>query len=182
MRRSPAVLVLALSLCTACGLSSEQAPRLLDAQELGAASERPAVPPGARSTTLYLVRDSALAPVTRRTASSGSPTTALQLLLRGPTPGESAQGLSSALGPDAVLLDDITSSGTTVVVPLAGVTAGPGRSDEVLAYAQVVTTLTSLREVSAVRFTREGAALAVPRADGSLSDGPLSRRDYADLL
>ncbi len=183
MRRTAVVLVLALSLLAGCGLSSERAPRLLEVQDLGGTpSERPAVPPGARSTTLYLVRDNALAPVTRRTAASGSPNTALQLLLRGPTTGESTQGLSTALGPDAVLLNRLTTSDNTVVVPLAGVPAGLGRSDEVLAYAQIVTTLTSLRDVSAVRFTRDGAALAVPRADGSLTGGPLSRRDYADLL
>lgn len=180
-RSAVAALALALA-CSGCGLSSDRAPRPLEAQELSAAPAGPTLRPGASSTTLYLVRDAALAPVTRRTASTGSPRTALQLLLRGASPGESVQGLGSALGPEAVLLDGVEVDGAVVTVPLAGATAGLGRNDEVLAYAQVVTTLTALPGIDAVRFVRDGQPLSVPRADGELSDGPLSRRDYAELL
>lgn len=182
MSRRQAVLVVALLLASACGLPSEETPRPIEAQELGPTATGPALPLGARSTTLYLVRDAALAPVTRRTASVGSPSTALQLLLRGPSPTESVQGLSSAVGPETVVLDDVVRTGSTVVVPLAATPDGLGRSDEVLAYAQVVATLTSLPGVAAVRFVRDGEALSVPRADGSLSDGALTRSDYAELL
>lgn len=183
MRSRTAAVGLALALaCAGCGVSSESAPRPLGAVDLTPASPGPTPQPGARSTVLYLVRDAALAPVTRRTASTGSPRAALQLLLRGASPGESAQGLSSALGPEAVLLDELEVDGGLVTVPLADEPAGLGRSDEVLAYAQVVATLTALPGVTAVRFVRDGRALPVPRADGSLSDGPLARRDYADLL
>ncbi|MDH6463718.1 hypothetical protein M2302_003915 [Micromonospora sp. A200] len=57
-----------------------------------------------------------------------------------------------------------------------------GRSDEVLAYGQIVCTLTSRHEVTTVAFLRDGAPLGVPRADGSLAVQPLTRADYAPLI
>ncbi len=175
------LVAVAVALSSACGLPTESAPRDIPAQELTPA-DAPAPVPGVRPTTLYLVRDGALAPVTRRTASTGSPRNALQLLVRGPSAGESAQGLSTALGPDSVVLDGVGVRGSTVTVALADTRAGLGRNDEVLAYGQVVATLTALPGVSAVLFVRDGAELSVPRADGSLAEGPLTRRDYAELL
>lgn len=182
MRTRAATVVVALLLSAACGVPTESVPRAIPPAPSAPASSGASLSPGARSTTLYLVRDAALAPVTRRTASAPSARTALQLLLQGPSDAESAQGLSSALGPEAVVVDRVGTAGATATVPLAGTSAGLGRSDEVLAYAQVVATLTALPGISAVRFVRQGATLSVPRADGSLADGVLTRRDYADLL
>ena len=55
---------------------------------------------------------------------------------------------------------------------------GPG--DGVLAYAQIVATLTPAR-ASGVRFRLDDTALRVPREDGSLTEQPLARQDYAGL-
>lgn len=126
--------------------------------------------------------DGSLARVARLTSSGGSPRSSLELLLRGATSDESVQGLSTALGPDAVLLDGVRVDGSVVTVPLVGGSPGLGRSDEVLAYAQIVATLTALPDVTGVGFVRDGRTLSVPRGDGSLAHGPLTRRDYADLL
>lgn len=184
MRRA-ALLAVGL-LLAGCGLSPEDAPRPLDVRAAPQASPftRPATPvPGSRSLTLYLVRDAVLAPVGRRTTTAGTVRSAVELLLRGPTEGEAAQGLTSALAPDAVLLEDLEVQGEQVVVPLRALPdEGIVRSDEVLSYAQVVATLTALPDVRSVVFTRDGEPLPVPRADGSLADAPLTRRDYAQLL
>lgn len=182
--RGPSAL-LAVVLLAGCGVQTEQAARPLADRASPSAdpSGSPALVPGSRPTTLYLVRDAVLAPVIRRTSAAGSPSAALQLLLRGPSRLEARQGLTTALGPDAVLLEQVQVRGTEVVVPLRELPAeGLVRSDEVLAYAQVVTTLTALRGVSTVVFTRDGMPLDVPRADGSIAPGPLTRRDYAALL
>ena len=56
------------------------------------------------------------------------------------------------------------------------------RTDEVLAFVQVVLTRTSLPDVRAVRFSREGRPLPVARGDGTLGAGWLTRRDYSNLL
>ncbi len=184
MRALPVVVVAVL--LAGCGLQPEAEPRALPprtAPEAGPTATAPVLP-GARPTTLYLVRDAMLAPVVRRASSGSSPVGALTLLLRGPTPGEGDQGLSSALAPDAVLLDEVqVEPGGLAVVPLRTLPAeGLVRSDEVLAYAQVVATLTALPGVRSVSFLRDGEPLAVPRADGLVATAPLTRRDYADLL
>lgn len=59
---------------------------------------------------------------------------------------------------------------------------GAGRSDEILAFGQIVCALTSRDDVTTVAFLREGKSLGVPRADGSLPDQPLVRADYAPLI
>lgn len=59
---------------------------------------------------------------------------------------------------------------------------GTARSDEILAYGQIVCTLTGRFDVSAVSFTRDGKPLEVPRADGTLTSEPLRGSDYAGLL
>lgn len=181
-----ALLLVAVVLLSGCGLQPESEPRALPVRASvdPGPSSTATVLPGARPTTLYLVRDAMLAPVIRRTSTARSPQTALALLLRGPTPSEGDQGLSSALAPDAVLLDQVqVLDDGLVVVPLKTLPVeGLVRSDEVLAYAQVVATLTALPGVRAVSFRRDGAPLAVPRADGLVADTPLTRRDYAPLL
>lgn len=102
-------------------------------------------------------------------------------LLAGPSSAELQDGLTSAL-------TTIQIDGMTVVQRRAAVQIGepPGqaaRSDEILAYGQIVCTLTSQgAEVGTVSFTSAGQALGVPRGDGSLSTEPLTIADYASLL
>jgi hypothetical protein len=62
--------------------------------------------------------------------------------------------------------------------------AGAGaRSDDVLAYGQIVCTLTGRgAEIGTVSFVSHGEPLAVPRPDGSLTGGELTISDYTSLL
>jgi hypothetical protein len=55
-------------------------------------------------------------------------------------------------------------------------------ADQALALAQVVCTLTSLPGVAQVLFTLDGEPVDIPRADGSLTNEPVSRLDYRVLL
>ncbi len=55
-------------------------------------------------------------------------------------------------------------------------------ADQILAIAQIVCTLTGLPGIGQVRFTQQGHATEVPRADSSLTDAPVSRDDYRALL
>jgi spore germination protein GerM len=57
-----------------------------------------------------------------------------------------------------------------------------GGDEQLLAVAQLVCTLTARPGVGPVSFTLEGAPVDVPTGDGSLTSGPVSRDDYADLL
>jgi spore germination protein GerM len=54
--------------------------------------------------------------------------------------------------------------------------------DQRLAVAQLVCTLTGQPGVGPVVFTLDGASIEVPRGDGSLTSGPVSRDDYSQLL
>jgi spore germination protein GerM len=130
--------------------------------------------------TLYLVREGALVPQVRHIAAETSIEELINDLLAGPTEVESATGLSSALVGVTVLTVHVDYG--LVTVDLAAPIDGSGRNDELLAYAQVVCTLTARREVRGVAFTRAGRPIDVPRGDSSVSPGPLTASDYANLI
>jgi hypothetical protein len=183
MRRSLILLlvVFLLGAAGACGVPVDAEPRRLDQHGRVDASGRPA-PNAAGSTVLrlYLVREGRLARVPRRVPAPLTPARQLEILLAGPTADESEDGLTSALSAMTVTKVDLTGRRATVTL---GNRAGQNfRSDEVLAFGQIVCTLSSLPDVGTVSFVADGAPLWVPRADGSLADTPLTIADYSDLL
>jgi hypothetical protein len=133
---------------------------------------------GSFSETLYLVKDGRLAAQTRHVAMASTVEDVIADLLAGPTEVESAAGLSSALVGVSVTGVELEAGLATVdlAVPIGG------RSDELLAYAQVVCTLTKREDVRGVSFTRAGKPIDVPRGDSSVSPGPLTFSDYAELI
>ena len=174
--------LLAVLLVAGCGVPVDRAPRELGGSRVAYGSAAPAPDRfGPAVERLYLVRDGKLVRVVRRTPAARTPDEMVRDLVAGPTRDEQRDGLTSALAQMRV-------GATTVSQRRAAVEIGappvPGaRSDEALAYAQIVCTLTSQgAEVGTVSFTRDGATLAVPRGDGSLSPAPLTIADYADLI
>lgn len=165
-----------------CGVPVDGTPRDLDQPQIAYGSDAPAPQRfGPAVERLYLVRDGKLVRVLRRVPAARTPTQMVQDLVDGPTQDEQKDGLTSALSTMRV-------GATTVVqrraaVEIAAPVVPGARSDEILAYAQIVCTLTSQgAEVGTVSFTRDGQPLAVPRGDGVLSTGPLTIADYADLI
>jgi hypothetical protein len=127
------------------------------------------------------VRDSKLVAVRR--AGPRLPTVEAQLehLLAGPTEAEHEDGLSSALT-GLGLTARLGIEATEAVVELGSRPDRAGRSDEVLAYGQIVCTLTARPEIDTVVFHYEGQPVDVPRGDGSLGRRPLAASDYASLV
>ncbi|MEU4242645.1 GerMN domain-containing protein [Actinoplanes sp. NPDC026619] len=165
-----------------CGVPVDDEPEDLRNPGLSYGSSGPAPDRlGAAVERLYLVRDGLLSRVVRRMPTARTPQQMLQDLLAGPTAAEHEDGLTSALS--TMHIDGMTLLQRRATIAIGG-TAGPGvRNDEMLAYAQIVCTLTSQgAEVGTVSFTTGGRPLGVPRGDGSLSDGPLTIADYAVLL
>ncbi|WP_425412613.1 GerMN domain-containing protein [Micromonospora halophytica] len=174
--------VLALVLA-GCGVSAEDRPRgvrpppgVVMPPPVTAAS--PAT--GRVAQPIWLVRDDRLVRVVRQVDVAGDVDLHLRRLLAGASSVEREAGLGSAL-PGAVGV-----TGARLVDGRAEVSVAPppeesGRTDEVLAYGQVVCTLDARDDVSGVSFVRDGRPLGVPRADGSLSPGPLTAADYAAL-
>lgn len=186
IRRAPAAATLLAAVLWAaggCGVPIDAEPHAVEAPPgpfPGLASGGP-VAPGVAAERLCLVRNNVLAAVTRSVPAQLPVDQHLQLLVQGPNEAERAAGYTSALTGGATVRR-VTQARGVVTVDLAERPEDAGRSDDVLAYGQLVCTLTTRPSVAAVVFTNDGEPLGVPRADGSLSSGPLTAADYARLL
>ena len=184
MRGGPAATVLlAVLLLPACGVPQDDRPRALEPREVPFASPTespPAESVGDRQVDLGFVRDEAVVLSTRTVEDPRTTEEVLELLFAGPSPDENASGLSSFL-PSTVTVEEVEVADGTAVVTLDGPDDSEVLRLQPLAYAQIVATLTPGR-ATGVRFRLDGTDLRVPREDGSLTDQPLSRRDYASLL
>lgn len=171
-----------LVLLAGCGVPTDDGPRAVEAPYGPFPTPGTAVsdPAGRFTEALYFVRDDRLVLVRRRLDLLPTVNQHLQHLLAGPNEAERAEGLATALF-GAVTVAGIRITGTRAEVHVPSVADGAGRSDEVFAFGQIVCTLTARPEVDAVSFLRDGEPLGVPRADGSLSEGPLTAADYAEL-
>ena len=181
MRRAALLIVLALS---GCGITPQGEAQPIDPprgpfQAVISPSPKPTTS-GSVPETLYLVKDGLIVPQTRHVASDSSVEELIFDLLAGPTEAESATGLSSALvGFD---VQGVRVERGFATVDLAASIEGAGHKDDLLAYAQVVCTLTARKDVFGVTFTRAGRPIDVPRGDSSVSPGPLTASDYKDLI
>lgn len=184
MRRPCALAGLAaVLLLPGCGVPQDDLPRALEPREVPFASptDSPVADAvGDREVDLGFVRDESVVTSSRTVEDPRTTGEVLELLFAGPSPDERAAGLSSLL-PSTVTVEDVEMVDGTAVVTLDG----PDDSEVLrlgpIAYAQVVATLTPDR-ATGVRFRLDDTDLRVPREDGSLTNQPLSRRDYAGLL
>lgn len=148
---------------------------LLDAHP---SSAPPVAEAGARRATLFFVHQDALVPVGRALPEGATARDVLDELLAGPTPEESAAGLSTLLDPAVDVAGAAVSQRRALVdfgKPLPDATDGTRRS---LALAQIVFTLTDLPAVRDVRFLLDGSPVEVPVGDGRLTRAAVARADY----
>ena len=171
---------------TACGVPRDEAPRALQRGDVPFASPTPSPTPspasepaGAVEVPLHFVRNGQVVPTSRRVEGPLRTRALVDLLFGGTVERESKQGLISVI-PSTLTVEDVEVQGGTAVLTLDGPDAEVLRTSP-LAYAQIVATLVPAR-VQGVRFRLDGRDLDVPRGDGSLSSGPLTREDYAEVL
>ncbi|MDW5329690.1 GerMN domain-containing protein [Plantactinospora sp. KLBMP9567] len=186
-RRAAALPLLLAAVVAGCGVPAEDTAREVDPPDGVShawATQTPLDPApgvGAIPARLYLVRDGELVAVTRHVDTQPSVDELVDALLAGPTDAEQRDGLTSALlGNDIVV--GVQFSGGRATVELTDTLDETGRSDQILAFAQIVCTLAARPGVTAVSFTRAGQPVGVPRADGSLSESPATAADYASLV
>lgn len=182
VRRLLALWILLLS--AACGVPVDSQPRGLDAGAAPFRSLAPDATPapgGVARALIYLTRDGVLVAVTRR-VTRPAPGPLLQVLLAGPADREREAGLDSAVPRGLTIEPTSPNRGVVSVTLPASDTSSGSRTDEVLGLGQLVLTMTSLPGVQGVQFVRDGHALSVPRGDGSLTTGILTRSDYTALL
>lgn len=202
MRRPPrrrrgwgpiALVALAALVATACGVRPDDGPRAISSADVPfglldavgttttTAALVPELQPGVVVTVYLLDRDGLVIPVTRLTA-AGGPVDVLRALLEGPRPEESAAGLRSALPVATELLGFRTGPETgAVVVDLSDDFLTVQGEQQIKAVAQVVLTLTELPDITGVRFAFEGQVRPVFRAQGDLTDAPLTRSSFTQL-
>lgn len=175
-------LVLLLVVAAGCGVPTDDSPRAIETppMRLDGTGNPAAAGAGSAVVRLYLVREGRLVRVLRRVPEPLTARQQLDALLAGPTGDEATDGFTSALSTMSI-------TGMTIVERRATITVADhpdqlARTDEILAYGQIVCTLTSQSDVGTVSFESGGELLGVPRADGSLSDGPLTIADYSGLV
>lgn len=181
MRRALLIAALALALA-ACGLPRASSPEQIDPASvpyglLKSPSGAPATPGVGPPTTVYLVSGDRLVAVHRRVTGLNVPAEGLRALLEGPTSSESATGVVSDI-PSQTRLISLDLNGAVAAVDLSDDFGAAGGSQQVLAVAQIVYTLTASKYIDAVTFSLAGKPVEVPDGSGSLSTAPRTRADY----
>jgi len=179
-----AALTLLTAVAAGCGVPTERTPRPITVggrQSATAVVQTASPAPGVPVELLYLVRDAGLVAVRRPAERMPAIDEQLHHLLAGPTDAERNSGYTSALT-GITVTGMVEIRGGDATVEIGNRSDGAGRSDEVLAYGQIVCTLTSRADVDTVSFLHDGQPLRVPRGDASLAYGRLTGADYADLV
>ncbi|HVT64240.1 MAG TPA: GerMN domain-containing protein [Mycobacteriales bacterium] len=176
--------VVAALAATSCGVPGPGHAHLIDRSTVpyGLLDSRPLTPSPPRSgptAPIYLVDGDRLVARSRRITGLNVPAEALRSLLVGLTPAESADGLVSDV-PAQTRLYSLDLEGSVATVDLSATFGAAGGSQQVLAVAQIVYTVTASRYIKAVRFSLAGRPIEVPNGSGSLAPGARSRADFPD--
>lgn len=132
------------------------------------------------ATNVFFVRDDHLATAQRHVVGEAVAADALRAMFLGPTPQEAARGMTSDV-PAQTRLISLDLKGSVATVDLSSQFSSVGGSEQVLAVAQIVYTLTASKYIDSVRFSINGKVIEVPDGTGSLSDAPHHRNDYKSL-
>jgi spore germination protein GerM len=139
-------------------------------------------------TTLYFLTDGGAAPIgVRRTIVKDTPPAqgtslrgALKALLEGPSPGEEAAGVTTAIPDDAELLSLTYRGygGTGAVIDISGLIAIEESLDRARVITQVVRTLIGSGYIERVWLRSEGRPWGMHTMEGGVHNGPF---DYDTL-
>ncbi|HYI61812.1 MAG TPA: GerMN domain-containing protein [Acidimicrobiales bacterium] len=188
-RRALAVLaaaVAALAPVAACGIPTDDSPRVLAADTsttVAAPSSAPA--DSANATDIYLSSgEGSRVLVARRRGldDEPNPERALEALLAGPTTRDLDEGLTTSIPTESDLLGWDLDDGTLTIDLNEAFYTREGEA-AVSTFAQVVLTVTALRtaEIERVRFRREGDAIQAFTARAAGTKDVVTRADYRSL-
>jgi spore germination protein GerM len=131
--------------------------------------------------TLFLVQGERLAPVQRELPAPVSVESVLEALVTGPSSTEVQLGLRTALLTTPGLVRSGGVTGGIATVDLGQPFTEIAGRDQIVALAQIVSTVTGLPGVGRVRFTLDGNPVGILRGDGAVTTETVSRDDYATL-
>src|SRR5262245_27182158 len=187
--RFSVLLALALALALAgCGVPPDDhatlaAPGSVPYDLLGAGQAATATTQLAAQTekaTIFLVQGERLAPVQRELPAPVSVESVLEAQAAGPTATEVQLGLRTALLAPGLMRSGGVSGGIATIDLGQPFTEIAGR-DQIVALAQIVSTVTGLPGVGRARFTLDGQPVGILRGDGAVTTETVSRDDYATL-
>jgi spore germination protein GerM len=173
--------------CAGCSVRTQQHATVRDDTDVPFAlldRGSPSLLPPTTSTTsrpvgLCFVRQGKLVPVTAAMESPVELTDVVDALAS--PPAEVDGSLRTAVGQPR-LVAEARLVGGVARVDLVPAVARLGSEEQLLAIGQLVCSLTSQPGVGPVSFTLDGTPIDVPRGDGSLTSGPVSRDDYQELM
>ena len=188
MRWLALALVVVLAACS--GLRPEDGDHPLADDEvpydlLAAPTSTTTEPPPPTTTTLpwrtvvWYVAGNRLVQAPRQLREQPEVSDVLRLLLRGPAAVDAPLVRTALDVGDAALAGDPAGGTATILLSSDFATRSP--SEQVLALGQLVMTVTEVPGVGRVAFRIGDAVLAVPLPNGQLSQGSVSRDDYAVL-
>jgi spore germination protein GerM len=185
VRRRASTFVLLAALASGCGLggsgtatgiADDAVPYgLLDPDAAAVVTQ-----PEGRAVELCLLRDDALVPVLRPVDPAAALIDIARALAELTKPEDAAGLRTSIVAPDEIV--SVQRSAGVATVTLADEASQRLTADPLATVGQLVCTLTRQPGVGLVRFSVGEVPVEVPRADGSLSNGPVSGDDYAALL
>lgn len=190
MRRRLVAAATALALLAGgCGLSVDDQPQKLSAEEVPfdllapqptSTTTSTTVPAATRTMEVFLVdREGRLTAVERRLPTPVTVKELIDALLAGATDDEAEAGLRSVIPSETRLLGvGRREDGRTVVLDFSAEPGFPQGGEGITAIAQVVFTASQLEGISGVTFAFGGVPTEVPRGDGSITSAPLFRRDF----
>ena len=131
--------------------------------------------------TLFFVRDGKLVEITRFAPAPPTAAEVIGDLSGGSLPTDKPTALRTVLR-----AEHVASVVPTGGIARVGLTPDFGQKlpagEQQLALAQLVFTLTALPGIGQIVFERDGAPIEVPRSDGSLASGLITREDFAGVL
>jgi len=133
------------------------------------------------NATVYLVGGEGLVGVRRHLPVPVRVEAVIEAVAAGPVPAEQGRGLRTALLAPLPVDGVVVDRGGDVTVHLSRDLGETGAAEQVLAFAQVVFSITALPGIHSVRFAVGTQPLSVPRGDGSITSEPLTQDDYKEL-
>lgn len=178
-----------LVLLAGCGVSTSDELSTADVDDVPYDLLTPEVPTSTTTTearqettraAVWFVAGGAIVPLFRTVPAPADLDGLLEALLAGPTEGEARLSARSSIPAE---IDRITArvEARAAVIELPVGFADAAAREQLLGLAQLVYTATELAAVDMVRFEIDGLQVAVPRADGSVTDQGVRRVDYAAL-
>ena len=132
------------------------------------------------AVTLYFVADGELVSQQRSVGAPVAPADLINQLAQGPEAADFPLGVRSVVRVEHIKAISVRAGAGTVELSPTFIALAP--AERRLAVAQLVLTLTARPGIGQVSFSAEGQPLDVPRGDGSLLKGSVSRDDYVRLI